>query len=203
MTNNIALQQMRSNLRQVFQDKYAVQWSDVLLDEIIYEAMREYAFYSRRLIAETDLILEDSTLIRCPEDFIEVKQVIGVDGREIPVVSYRRLATVYGDFRRRTGGCVQCICFDFDDHGILRVFPEVPAGSFIGKMFYARFPLEMDWNIDNLEAIEAYALFVMFSWCGKAQAENYFNKFIDLVNEEKIKPVLSGNSRTIHSGRFF
>lgn len=203
MANDILLADMRKDLRLMFQDKYAVQWSDDLLDEIIYEAMREYAFYSRRLIASTDLSSGLSAVLRCPDDFIAPNIVIGVDGREIPVVSYRRLATVYGDFRKITGDTVKCVCFDFDGHGFMRVFPQIPANTVIGKMYYSRLPLTIDWSIKNMEAVKAYALFIMFSFAGKAQAQNHYEKFIELVNKEKANSIQIGNCRTQRKGRFF
>lgn len=203
MANNIFLTDMRKDLRLMFQDKYAVQWSDDLLDEIIYEAMREYAFYSRRLVDFCDVTSGPAAVIRCPEDFIAVEKVVGMDGREIPVVSYRRLATVYGDFRKITGDTVKCVCFDFDGHGVMRLFPQVPENILIGKLYYSRLPMTFDWSIKNMEAVKAYALYMMFSFTGKAQAQNYYEKFIDSVNREKTNTLLIGNHRTFHSGRFF
>lgn len=203
MANNITLTDMRKNLRLMFQDKYAVQWSDDLLDEIIYEAMREYAFYSRRLIASCDITSGQSAIIRCPDDFIAAEKVIGVDGREIPIVSYRRLATVYGDFRKITGDTVKCVCFDFDGHGFMRVFPQITPEKLIGKMYYSRLPLSFDWSVKNMEAVKTYALFMMFSFAGKAQAQNHYERFIELVNSEKVNTVLRGNERSIRTGRFF
>lgn len=197
------IEEMRSRLRKVFRDDNAIQWSDSLLDEIIHEAQREYIFYSRNLIGMVDIVSGKTPVIKCPDDFLSVVRITDDLSRNVEVVSFRRLAMLYGDFRKVTGNVVKAVCFDFDSDGFMRIFPQVPQSIYVGRMYYRRLPDEKKFEHLNFQAVEAYSLYLMFMLTGKQQASVWHSKFMKLVNEENSSATSQAYGRIYTSGRFF
>lgn len=195
---------LKKRLRSVFRDDHKIQWSDSLMDEIIFEAQREYSLYSGELLGTADIVSQENSVINCPDDFIKIVRVVDKFGRDFPVVSYKRLASEYGDFRKVPGDeRALCLVFDFDSHGRYRIFPKIKPGKYVGKMYYQRLPKENTSEIKNIDAVEAFALYMMFLFTGKDQAQAYYDRFMKLVNKDIASPYRAGNSFSVRSGRFY
>lgn len=197
------IEDLKMRLRRTFRDDYNIQWSDSLLDEIIDEAQREYALYSGTLHGTMQIVAGKSAVLDCPDDFIRVVRVFGTDGKDLPIVSYRELARRYGDFRKKTADNIKCLVFDFDGHKKFRIFPQLPEGRSVGIMHYERLPGNGVLEVENIDAVEAYALYMMFLMTGKDLAGVWYEKFITLVNKDISAFNIAGNSQAIRSGRFF
>ena len=198
----IGMDEMKSRLRKLFRDEHKIQWSDALLDDILLEAQREYALYSGKLTGEYDVFTVDSPVQTLPEDFVEVISVQDADGKDIPVVSYRKLAEDHGDFREHRGDKAKSFCFNFDSFGKFRVYPVLPPGTFAGKITYKRLPRENEWG-GNSNAIEQHAMFQMYQFTGKSMAQNCFYAFLDLINQEQPRQVAIGNKNIVRTGNYF
>jgi hypothetical protein len=194
---------LKNKLRRTFRDEYKIQWSDKLLDDILFEAQREYALFAETLTGEYKVISTASAVQTLPEDFFKVKRVISPDGKDIPIVSYRQLVDEYGDFRKIKGNQVKYFCFNFDGFGKMRIFPQVPADIFVGTIFYTRCPQYGEWDGKNADAIEKYALFQMCQFTGKKQAQNYYNDFIDIINSHDKNNLAFGNKNIERTGVFY
>jgi hypothetical protein len=197
------IEYLKNRLRRTFRDDYNIQWSDALLDEIIFEAQREYALYSGCLLGKTNIVSQNNPVLDCPDGFIKIVQAFDNDGKVLPVVSFRRLAADYGDFRKQTGNKAKCLVFDFDDHKKFRIFPQIPAGIKIGVMHYQRLPESVNIEVKNFDAVEAYSLYMMFLMVGKDIATVWYEKFIELVNKDNSAFYNPGVSRSVKSGRYF
>jgi hypothetical protein len=198
-TVKLLKQKLRTNLR----DYYAVQWSDELLDWIIFEAQREYALYSGSLRGEYICQVGDDSLCKLPEDFFQVIRIIDMQGRVIPVESYRVLADKHGKFIDRKGDTLQSVCLDFDSLKSLRTYPVLPAGSTVGKLYYKRLPKKGVFEVNNLEAIEQHALYQMYQFIGKNQSQVAFGNFLSLVHKEQQLEIASGNSNMRRTGVYY
>lgn len=197
------MDELKKRLRKNFRDDQKLQWSDALLDEIIFEAQREYAIYSGGVTGKLDIITENTAVMILPEDFFQVIGAIAPDGWDIPIVSYRKLAERYGDFRNHKGNCVKALCFNFDGFGKMRIYPQVPEGCFAGTLYYKRLPVQGEELPFNAAAVEYYALFLMCQFAGKAQAQSYYSAFMESVYQEQKQKVAFGNKNAVRTGRFF
>lgn len=193
---------LKTRLRKVFGDDHGIQWSDSLLDEILKEAYREYALYSGGLVGQYEIVPTGAAVYKLPDDFYKVVMVSDVDGREIPVVSYRRLLEEYGDFRGIKGDRLKSICLNFDNFGEFRIFPILPVGSCVGRIYYNRLPDKPE-GVKNLSAIEAHCLFQMYQFTGKAQAQNSYNEFIDLISSDERNRLFNGRTNIRRSGVYY
>lgn len=192
---------MKKRLRKTFRDDYGIQWSDALLDEILYEAQREYTLYSGGLVGRFDIVSTDSPVLSLPEDFFQAIEVLSVDGKDLPIISYRKLAEEHGDFREDKGELVKYCCFNFDSFGKFRIYPQVPAGTKVGTLYYKRFPVDGEWVCNNSVAIEQYALFMMYQFTGKKMAQNCYTAFLDAIySEEKLG---FGSKKVVRKGVYY
>ena len=203
MLRYYSIEDLKSRLCRVFRDDHRIQWSDALLDEIIFEAQREYALYSGCLQGTFDIVSSGGPVMACPEDFIKVVRVTGSDGKELPIVSYRELAARYGDFRKITGSKAKYIVFDFDGHKRFRIFPTLPQGAFAGTVHYERLPQNNVLEVKNIEAVEAYALYMMFLMTGKDLAAVWYKKFMELVLNDTSSFHKVGITDRLRSGRYY
>jgi hypothetical protein len=197
------MNELKNRLRKTFRDEHKIQWSDALLDEILYEAQREYALYSGGLVGRYDIVASGSPVISLPEDFFQVIQVISPDGKDIPAVSYRKLAEDHGDFRKDTGRRAEAFCFNFDNFGQCRIYPILPEGTFAGTIIYKRIPGTGEWSVKNSAAIEQYALFQMYQFTGKAMAQNCFTAFMNEIYREQKKKLEAGSKNIARSRIYY
>lgn len=194
---------MKERLRETFHDDYQIQWSDALLDEILFEARREYALYSGELTGRFDVFAGSSPVVELPEDFIEVISVSDEKGKDIPVVSFRRLADLYGDFRKIKGDRAKFFCFNFDGSGKARTFPLLPAGTFAGTVVYKKLPSKDLLEEKNISAIEQHALFQMYQFIGKSQAANCLKNFLELTHREQSIKLVTGRKNITRTGVYY
>ena len=195
---------LKKRLRKNFRDDHNIQWSDELLDDILFEAVREYALYSGKATSQTLLFATNSNgVCALPEDFYQVLAVYDKDGNNIPVVSYRNLVEKYGDFRQKKGDKAECLCFDFESHGKARIYPALNEGDIVGTVLYRVIP-DGSQDIDiNITALEHHAMFQMYQFTGNALAQNRFNMFLNAVYQEQRQNVASGNKSVLRSGVYF
>lgn len=199
----ITMDEMKKRLRKAFRDDHHIQWSDALLDEILYEAQREYALYSGGFTGRYDVFAGDSPVLMMPDDFYQAISVIDADGHAIPIISYRRLAEDHGDFRKHTGNTPEAFCFNFDPFGKFRIYPQLPAGTFAGTVYYKRLPKENEWSACNPEAVEQYARFMMYQFTGKAMAQNSFNAFLEAIYKEQKQKLAFGSKKIARTGVYY
>lgn len=195
--------ELKNRLRKVFHDEYKIQWSDEILDGIITEARREYAFYSGSVTGFHKVTTSGGEYELLPEDFFQVMGVFAPDGKSIPVVSYRKLIEEHGDFRKDTGSVPKAFCFNFDDFGRFRIYPRLPAGTFAGSVFYKKLPDENNNTFINSRAVELYALFLMCQFSGKKQAVNYFASFQGEIYLEQRQRTAAGNKNIGRTGIYY
>jgi hypothetical protein len=198
-----SIAELKERLRKTFRDEYNIQWSDALLDEILYEAEREYAFYSGGLVDTCEIVSTGSAVCYLPDDFFQVVKITGTDGRDIPAVSYRKLIEDHGDFRNDKGNSPLAVCFNFDNFGQFRVYPVLPPGTKIGTITYKRIPREGENISLNSEAVEQYALFMMYSLTGKAMAQNCYAAFMDAIHKEQKQKLSSGSKNIARTGVYY
>lgn len=203
MTGYYDIQDLKKRLRRTARDVYQIQWNDALLDEIINEAQREYALYSGCLTGRTELVSDGRESADLPADFIRVLKVFNPEKKEIPIKSFRQLAREYGDFRKISGVVARCAVFDFDGHKKYRIFPVLPAGMKIGTMYYERLPQTNILEVKNIEAVEAYALYMMFLMTGKDLANVWYDKFMKLVRKDNSAFYIPGIQHGYRTGRFY
>lgn len=196
-------QNLKYRLRKTFGDDYGIQWSDAILNDILVEAQREYALYSGALTGQVEISAGQSPVQSLPDDFVKIIRIISNDGDEIPVVSYRKLIEDYGDFRKRKGNKAESICLNFDGFGKFRIFPVLPAGTAVGKIIYSRLPNDKLLEVKNISALEQYALFQMFQFTGKAQAQNCYISFIKQIERENKLRVGTGSKYISRKGVYF
>lgn len=199
----ISMDELKDKLRRVFRDEYKIQWSDELLDGILFEAQREYIIYSADLIAQHEIIASKSAAITLPEDFFQIVKVLDPNGNNIPIVSYRYLAEMYGDFRKKQGDKIKYLCFNFDGLGKCRTYPQIPEGTVIGTIYYKRIPAYGEWLGFNATAIEKYALFQMYQFLGKKQAQNEYESFINIINRNQRNSLSVGGKNIKRIGVYF
>jgi hypothetical protein len=96
---------LRERIRKSIRDTYGLLWPDDALDELIAEARREYSYESGVFIAGGAVVQSTSDgVIKAPSDFLCAQKFYDLSGREVPIVSWRRLRQANGwDFRRITG----------------------------------------------------------------------------------------------------
>lgn len=176
---------LKKRLRAAFNDDFGTQWSDDVLSVILTESQREYALLSGCLVGETPLISSAGAVQRMPKDFISVIRIEDVSGREIPLVSYRKLADRYGDFRKQQGNDIRAVVMNFDGFGKYRVFPALSGEKSSGRIFYSRLPNNAVMEVRNTRAVEYYALFLMYQFAGKPQAQVSYSAFMNEVNRER------------------
>jgi hypothetical protein len=199
----ISMNEMKKRLRKTFRDDHHIQWSDALLDEILFEAQREYAFYSGGLTGKFEVFAGDSPVLSMPDDFYQVIGAIAPDGQAMPIVSYRKLVEDHGDFRTQKGNVPESLCFNFDSFGNFRIYPQLPRGTFAGTVFYKRIPKENEWEYCNPDAVESYAKFMMYQFTGKSLAQNSFNDFLEAVYKEKKQKLSAGNKIVRRTGVYY
>jgi hypothetical protein len=199
----ISMADLKNRLRKNFRDDYKIQWSEALLDEILYEAQREYALYSGGLVGRHDAVSSGSPVLSLPEDFFQIISATDPEGNNIPVVSYRKLAENYGDFRKDKGNKVKAFCFNFDSFGKFRIYPQLPEGTFAGTIYYKRLPREGEWAAVNAAAVEQYALFLMYQFTGKSMAQNCFAAFMDAIYKEQKQQLDAGSKNIVRTGVYF
>ena len=199
----LSFSRIRREVRKAIRDTHGLLWDDTALDEIINEAQREYSILSGSLIGSFDITATESGVFACPDDFLEPVKVIGIDGQEKSLFSWRYLDELYPDFRNVPGTELKGLVTDFDGFRKFRVFPKLPAGTQAGKLYYKRLAKANKIETQNEDAIEQHCLFQVFLYDGKSAAGDYYRKFIDLVNEESTGlRGLKAKSR-IRRGRFF
>jgi hypothetical protein len=196
-------QLLKARLRKNFGDDFGIQWSDTLLDRILFEAQREYAIYTGCLVGRYNFSVGPAPVQSLPDDFFRIIRAIDVDGCEIPIVSYRKLADDYGDFRNKTGSKIKALCFNFDGFGKFRIFPQLTSDSIGGTLIYSRLPDKSLLEVKNLFAVEQYCLFQMYQFVGKSQAKNCYLSFIDQVNKDRSDNLASGNKHIARTGVYF
>jgi hypothetical protein len=196
-------QELKFRLRKKFGDKYSIQWSDTILDNILIESQREYAILSGSLTGRMELTAGISPVTTLPDDFIKVIRILDADGGDVPVVSYRKLNEDFEDFRKRTGNKAEAVCFNFDGYGKCRIFPVLPENTHVGTLIYSRLPDNKTLEVKNLSAVEQYALFMMFQFTGKKQAQNCYAAFIELTEQEKRHRLFTGDKYIARTGVYF
>lgn len=199
----MSITEMKKRLRERFRDDYGIQWSDTLLDEILSEAQREYALYSGLLVGKCDIVTIDSPVLSLPENFIQAIKLTTPSGEDIPFISYRTLIERYGDFRKIKGNRVEYCCLNFDGFGKLRLFPQVPNLTFVGTLYYKRLPLESETIITNVEAIEQYAMFLMYQFTGKKLANNCYSSFMEAIHREQRHKSVFGSKKVLRKGVYY
>ncbi len=199
----VSMSELKERLRKTFRDEHKIQWSDALLEEILFESQREYALYSGGSTGRYEAFTADSPVLRMPEDFFQATQVISPEGNALPIVSYRELAEEYGDFRKDKGSYPKAFCFNFDNFGSFRVYPILPAGTFAGTVIYKRLPQTFETYTENPDAIEQYALFLMYQFTGKSMAQNCFSAFMDAIHKEQKQKLSAGGKRIVRTGVYF
>lgn len=199
----ISMADLKNRLRKNFRDDYKIQWSEALLDEILYEAQREYALYSGGLVGRYDAVSSGSPVLSLPEDFFQIISATDPDGNNIPVVSYRKLAENHGDFRKDKGNKIKAFCFNFDSFGKFRIYPQLPEGTFAGTIYYKRLPKDGEWAVVNAAAVEQYALFLMYQFTGKSMAKNCFAAFMDAIYKEQKQQLDAGSKNIVRTGVYF
>ena len=196
-------QLLKSRLRKNFGDDYGTQWSDALLEKIIIEAQREYAVYTGCLVGKFSVISALSPVQNLPEDFFRIIRILDNTGQEIPVISFRKLADMYEDFRSIRGSQAKSVCFNFDGFGKFRLFPVLPENTFVGTAIYSRLPHDNLLEVKNIYAVEQHALFQMYQFTGKKQAQICYSAFIDQVNRDISENHASGNKHISRTGVYF
>jgi hypothetical protein len=199
----LSMAELKNRLRKNFRDEHKIQWSDALLDEILYEAQREYALYSGGLVGRYDVVSSGSPVLSLPEDFFQAIKITSPDGKDIPIISYRRLAEKYGDFRKDKGSEAKFCCFNFDSFGKFRMYPVLPEGTVAGTLFYKRLPHSGEWTAVNTNAIEHYAMFMMYQFTGKAMAQNSFAAFMDAIYKEQKQSLAFGGKQIVRKGVYY
>lgn len=199
----ISMTELKERLRKAFRDEHKIQWSDALLEEILFEAQREYALYSGGSTGKFDVFSGDSPVLSMPEDFFQATQIISPEGKALPIVSYRELAEEYGDFRKDKGSFAKAFCFNFDTFGKFRIYPQLPPDTFAGTVIYKRLPVVWDPDMKNSTAVEHYAMFLMYQFTGKALAQNAFAAFMDAIYKEQKQKLSSGSKQIARKGVFF
>lgn len=194
---------LKEKLRKTFRDDFGIQWDDALLDDIISEAQREYALHSGCLLGECECVISHSGLCVLPQDFFQVIRIIDKNGNVIPIESYRVLAEKYDDFRNVHGDKPRAVCFDFDSLEYMRVFPALPNNTLVGKLFYKRLPQKGKFEIKNISAIEQHALYQMFLFAGKNQAQVAYQSFLKMVNRDQKLKISSNNKNITRTGIFY
>ena len=200
---SVTVKMLKEKLRKNFRDDFSIQWSDALLDEIIFEAQREYALHSGCLQGECDCVVNINGLFLLPEDFFQAIRIMDTSGRVIPIESYRVLVDKYGDFRTIHGDKARAVCFDFDSLKFMRVFPILPNGAKIGKLFYKRLPHPGEFEVKNISAVEQHALYQMFLFTGKQQAHVAYHSFLEMVYRDQNKKISSNNNSIARTGSFY
>lgn len=198
-----SFQRLRSRIRTNLRDNYALLWSDAELDEFINEAQREYSIQARSFVGEFKVFAGEDGTFECPSDYIEPVRFLGVDGFSRPFVSWKRIEEDYGDFRSINGNDVRAIITDFDSFGTLRVFPTVPIGTELGRLFYTRVSTDGELETTNEDAIENHALHQALLYSEKPQYLLRYRQFLQAVNRESTdRRGLAANSN-IREGCFF
>lgn len=197
------LTELKQRLRRIVRDDFGIQWNDVLLDEIIFEAQREYALLSGALTGKYELYAGPAPVQDLPEDFYKVIQIIDKDNRNIPVLSYRNLLERYGDFRTRTGTEAEGVCLNFDGLGKCRIFPVLPQGTYVGTVIYSRLPGTDRIEVKNISALEQYALFQMYQFTGKKNAQICYAAFVSEINRELRLKLMTGNKNIARTGVYY
>jgi hypothetical protein len=200
---SITVKLLKEKLRKTFRDDFGIQWNDALLDEIIFEAQREYALHSGCLQGECDCVVNINGLFLLPEDFFQAIRIMDTSGRVIPIESYRVLVDKHGDFRAIRGDKARAVCFDFDSLKFMRVFPVLPDGAEIGKLFYKRLPHPGKFEVKNTSAVEQHALYQMFLFAGKQQAQVAYQSFLEMVYRDQTKKISSNNNSIARTGSFY
>lgn len=198
-----SFQKIRESIRRAIRDSNGLLWDDIGLDRIINEAQREYAIASGSLVGSYDIESSKRGISSAPNDFIEPIKFIGSDGFEKPLYSWRYLHSRSPDFRAVTGNEVEGIITDFDGYGKVRLFPIIPPGETVGKLYYKRLPRADVIETINLDAIEKHSLFQVFLLSSHRSAEVYYNRFIESVNSENSVQRGLKTSSPVRRGRFF
>ena len=199
----LSFSRIRRDVREAIRDTYGLMWDDTALDGIINEAQREYSLLSGSLVGSFEVTATVSGVCECPGDYIEPVKMIGVDGHEKALYSWRYLDELFPDFREIPGSELRGIITDFDGFGKIRVFPKLPAGTPAGKLYYKRLAAADRIETQDVEAIELHCLYQVFLLTGKGSAGIYYKKFIDLVNRESSGRRGLGAKSGIRRGRFF
>lgn len=199
----LSMEELKNRLRKTFRDDYGIQWSDALLDEILYESQREYALYSGGLVGRHKLVSTGSPILSLPEDFFQALHVNTPFGNVIPIVSYRTLSERHGDFRKKRGDKVESICFNITSFGECRIYPQVPEGTIIGTLHYKRLPKTTEWVAESSAAIESYAKFLMYQFLGKKQSRIYYSTFMELIRQEQHRSLGFGGKQIIRTGVYY
>jgi len=178
-----------------------LQFTDALLSEVIGEAQREYSLMSGELIARSPIRAGKGGVCAVPADFIYPVKFIGTDGQEKPFYSWRYLNDQYGDFRKVCGSELRGVIFDFESFGKMRLFPQLPEGTEAGTLYYARLAKADELEVNDLEAVKDHALFQMFLLSGNNAAGEYYDRFVNRLNEGAVR---KRNLRSaVRRGRFY
>ena len=198
-----AYSEIRSRLRNSTRDSFDLQWTDAALDEVIDEAQRECAIFTGALIGRIEVTANERGIYDAPDDFIEPVRFVAADGDDVPVVSWRALAHDYGDFRHRTGDRPAAVCFDFEGFGMFRSSPKLPAGKKLGTLYYRRLAERGAVEMRDTDAIEAHALFQLFSAEKKEQSGSHYDHFMTIVNREARSSQTTCDRRPVRGGAFY
>lgn len=195
--------EIRDKVRRAIRDTNGLLWDDSGLDRIINEAQREYSIFSGSLVGSFDIESPEGGVSDAPDDFIEPIKFIGSDNFEKPLYSWRYLHVRYPDFRSVTGNEIDGLVTDFDGYRKIRLFPVIPAGILVGRLYYKRLPVLNVIETTNTEALEMHSLFQVFLLSDHRSAETYFNRFVESVDKEgSVQRGLKTKSH-IRRGRFF
>ena len=194
---------IRSRLREWIRDGFDLEWTDAALDDIINEAQRECALFTGALVGREVFTANESGVLAVPDDFIEPVRFVSVKDEDVPVVSWRALARAHGDFRKLIGREPAAVCFDFDGFGLFRTFPQLPAGSGIGTLYYRRLPRVDVFEKLDYDAITEHALYQLFTFEGKEQAGAHYEHFLKLVNREARSSLTTRDRRPIRRGVYY
>ena len=193
--------ELREELRIAMRDDFGTGWTDDDLDEIIFEGQREYSYYSLLRTSELDIKVDNYML---PSNFIMPVKAYDLSGREIPIVSWKYLESIYPDFRKKTGDRPEFLCFDYDSYGLFRIFPKLTldSGVSIGKLVYRRYatPEEI---LQDKEVVKKHSLFQMAFTKAKDTINNFFNDFLRMVYNKQSSRHRTSNRQTTHGGKFF
>lgn len=171
----------REAIREDFRDELGSMFTDEELDAFIDSAQREYCVLTGALTGECKAIVpfRRGPCI-APPDFIRPVRVVGLDGREIPEIGWRRLGA--DDFRHAKASRPSFVMWDYDTWGQYRFYPAcVEDYSVVGTLYYSRMPKDGVLEVRERDALKDYALFLCFSHAGKPQASSYYSLFSDAV----------------------
>lgn len=179
-----------SVVRKELNDPNGNRWSDEELKDYSNVAQRRYVISSLCLDGTQDYV-GDSNLqgfYRLPDDFLDVIRFTVPEGNNIELVSFDTLDYRYtGNFLySTTKQSPLSFCLDFGSWNEIRFYPNPESGVAIGTLHYKRLPKDDIIEVDNLDALSSYVLFLAWAKEGdKTGVENAQKFFTQYRNFER------------------